>query len=137
MTELPYAGTSGWSGSETSRERALRDDNDGTTTERQRLVMEYLDYRRWVGATYVEVGRVFGWHHGQASGVLSVLHKADRIARLADVRRDRCAVYVMPYHVGDRAFAPYRPNKARRLADVPWDELWAEVVRREREGGWE
>lgn len=137
MTELPYAGTSGWSGSDTSRERAMRDDHDGTTTERQRLVLTYLTERRWAGATYTEVGREFGWHHGQASGALSVLHKAGRIARLADVRRGRCAVYVMPYHVGDRAFAPYRPNRARRLDEVSDEELWAEVARREAERGWE
>lgn len=133
MTEYPYAGTSGWSGSDTSRERAERDDMDGTTTARQRAVMALLSDRRWLGATYAEVGRTFGWHHGQASGVLSVLHKTGHVARLADVRRDRCAVYVLPEHVQDRATAPYRPNRARRLSEVSEDELWAELARRD---GW-
>lgn len=136
MTERPYAGTSGWSGSDTSRERALRDDTDGTTTQRQADVLALLTERRWAGATYAEVGRYLGWHHGQASGALSVLHKAGRIARLATVRRGRCAVYVMPDDVGDRSTAPYRPNRARRLTEVPDADLWAEVERREAALGW-
>lgn len=134
--ERPYAGTSGWSGSATSRERAERDDADGTTTERQRAVLALLSDRRWVGATYAEVGRTYGWHHGQASGALSVLHKAGRVARLAKHRRGRCAVYVLPEHVQDRTTAPYRPNRARRLSEVPDADLWAEVERREAALGW-
>jgi hypothetical protein len=130
---LPYAGTSGWSGSDTSRERAEREDGDGTTSERQRAVMGLLHELGPWGATWKDVAHRFDWHHGQASGALSVLHKAGRIARLAEERRARCAVYVMPYYVGDRAFAPYLPNRAHRLADVSDEDLWAEVARRE---GW-
>lgn len=52
-------------------------------------------------------------HHGQASSVLSVLHKEGRLARLTE-KRERCAVYVLPEYVGDRAAAPYRPNKKNR-----------------------
>jgi hypothetical protein len=32
----PYAGTSGWSGSAASRDRAVNEDNDGTTSARQK-----------------------------------------------------------------------------------------------------
>lgn len=99
--ELPYAGTSGHSGGDTSRERAERDDGDGTTTHRQRTVMDYLSRRLDHGATWKEVGSRFGWHHGQASGVLSVLHKTGHIERLTE-RRDRCSVYVLPEYVAGR-----------------------------------
>ena len=44
----PYAGTSGWSGSETSRDRAVSQDKDGTTKNRQsetmRLVLASKSY---------------------------------------------------------------------------------------------
>jgi hypothetical protein len=98
---LPYAGTSGYSGSVTSEERARRDDADGTTSHRQAQVVAFLAERQGYGATFREVGERFGWHHGQSSGVLSVLHKAGRIDRLAE-RRDRCEVYVLPAYVDDR-----------------------------------
>lgn len=115
MSELPltpYAGTSGHSGGATSEERARRDDSDGTTSERQRRVLSDLAERHdiyipvgWVGQhkglTWKELARITGWHHGQASGALSVLHKEGLIARLTE-RRDRCFVYVLPEHVGDR-----------------------------------
>ena len=38
----PYAGNSGWSGSETSRERAIREDEDGTTSKRQNDALNAL-----------------------------------------------------------------------------------------------
>lgn len=92
---LPYAGTSGWSGSDTSRERAERDDVDGTTSRRQGRVIFALANEGVLGMTVKELRAEFGWHHGQASGVLSVLHKVGSIDRLVE-RRDRCAVYVLP-----------------------------------------
>ncbi len=92
---LPYAGTSGWSGSDTSRERAQRDDDDGTTSARQGQVIFALANEGVFGMTVKELRAEFGWHHGQASGVLSVLHKVGSIDRLVE-RRDRCAVYVLP-----------------------------------------
>lgn len=114
--ELPYAGTSGWSGSATSRERAERDDQDGTTAGRQARTIEDLSTRwavdgvidagREQGLTWKELAWLHGWHHGQASGVLSVLHKTGRIARLTE-RRNRCAVYVLPEYVHGRETAPH------------------------------
>lgn len=99
--ELPYAGTSGWSGSSTSRERAMRADSDGTTSERQLLVLSLLAKRGASGLTWREVSVLTDWHHGTASGVLSVLHKAERIARLTE-RRGKCLIYVLPEHVNGR-----------------------------------
>jgi DNA-binding MarR family transcriptional regulator len=94
MTSLPYAGTSGWSGSDTSRDRALSDDASGRTKIRQAEVLTHLNMRMSYGATWKELGEEFGWHHGIVSGALSVLHKDGRIARLKDERRNKCSVYV-------------------------------------------
>jgi predicted nucleic acid-binding Zn ribbon protein len=45
------------------------------------------------GLTWKELSEITGLHHGTASGVLSVLHKSGRIARLKE-SRDGCKVYV-------------------------------------------
>jgi hypothetical protein len=97
----PYNGTSGWSGTDTSLERAVRADIDGTTSERQARVMGMLRRAGTRGLTWKELGEAGGWHHGTASGALSTLHKAERIARLLE-RRDRCRVYVALEHVNGR-----------------------------------
>jgi hypothetical protein len=104
---LPYAGTSGWSGSETSRERALAADSTGETQDRQKQTLLALHSAGPKGLTYQELGSTYGWHHGKSSGVLSVLHKEGYIARLAKERRNRCAVYVLPSQTGSRAVAAH------------------------------
>jgi hypothetical protein len=58
----------------------------------------------YFGRTWKELADIQSWHHGQASGVLSVLHKEGLIARLIE-KRNRCAVYVMPEYVNGRAIA--------------------------------
>lgn len=113
LPETPYAGTSGWSGSQTSRERAEDEDRGGVTTERQRVVLVLLNARGSLGATWRELAQVEGWHHGQASGALSTLHKTGHIARLATERRERCSVYVLPEFVGERETA----EQGRAAAD--------------------
>jgi hypothetical protein len=97
---LPYNGTSGWSGSDTSEERALDQDSSGTTLKRQNKILDYLDKRGEIGATWKEIEQEFGYHHGTASGLLSTLHKTSHIARLTK-RRSRCKIYVLPEYVGD------------------------------------
>jgi hypothetical protein len=101
---LPYGPepNSGYAGSDTSRERAERDDRSGRTQHRQRQVLDLLAQRGTVGLTYKELCGFTDWHHGQASGALSVLHKEGRIARLT-IRRDRCLVYVHPGYTQGRA----------------------------------
>lgn len=94
---LPYDGTSGWSGSDSSRDRAHRDDNNGVTSERQRLTLQTIAAAEFMGVTWKELADMHGWHHGQASGTLSVLHKENKIARLVETR-NRCAVYVLPQY---------------------------------------
>ena len=108
---LPYAGTSGYSGSETSRERAERNDRDGTTMRHQVDVMTVLRSRGADGMNWREVGDRLNLHHGSASSVLSNLHKAGYLARLKE-RRDRCAIYVLPEFVNGRKTSDYKPNAA-------------------------
>lgn len=102
---LPYTyaqvRSSGWSGSVTSKARADHADQSGTTSKRQALVLDTLADRGPVGITWNELATWAEWHHGTASGALSVLHKDGRIARLS-VTRNRCKVYVLPEHVQGR-----------------------------------
>lgn len=126
---LPYGNppTQGWSGSDTSRERAERDAASGTANERQQFVLAGLDtpeYRLW-GITVKELREKTGWHHGVASSVLSVLHKDGRLARLTE-RRDRCAIYVLPQYADDRETAPHHANK--RVTAEEYDEAVALVA---------
>ncbi len=111
---LPYGGTSGWSGSQASAERAAAADGSGTTNERQRQVMAELARRQDTGLTWVDLERLYGWHHGIASAVLSVLHKVGHINRLT-VKRAKCSVYVLPMWTQGRPTAPHRPNVSARL----------------------
>jgi predicted transcriptional regulator len=60
---------------------------------RQAQTLNLLAQRKLVGITWKELSEITGLHHGTASGVLSVLHKAGRIARLKE-SRDGCKVYV-------------------------------------------
>lgn len=53
------------------------------------------------GMTWTDLSARFGWHHGVASGVLSMLHKAGKVARLAEKRGNR-SVYVLPVFVMSR-----------------------------------
>ena len=91
--ELPYNGTSGHSGTTTSKERALHADRSGKTALRQAQALNLLSQREMRGLTWKELSEITGLHHGTASGVLSVLHKTGRIARLKEAR-DGCKIYV-------------------------------------------
>jgi hypothetical protein len=97
----PYAGTSGWSGSETSEQRAKTQDSDGTTSMRQRTVLRAIRGFGVTGITVKELRAYTTLHHGQASSTLTVLHKAGLIVRLRETR-DKCKVYVVPEHVHGR-----------------------------------
>ena len=98
---LPYNGSSGWSGTDTSKARADHDDVFGNTSARQQYVLNLLRARGAEGATWREVADLSMMHHGQASSALSTLHKADKIARLTE-KRDKCRVYVLHEYVYER-----------------------------------
>ena len=94
VPSMPYNGTGGHAGSETSKERAETEADDGTLAKRQREVMAFLWAQADRGATWYEVAEHLGIHHGSASGALSNLHKAGRIVRTTD-RRGRSEVYMI------------------------------------------
>jgi hypothetical protein len=98
---LPYNGSSGWSGTDTSKERAEYNDTYGKTQQIQAFVFRWLMWRNEKGATWREIAEASGWHHGSVSGALSVLHKEGRISRLLE-KRDRCRVYVLNEYVSGR-----------------------------------
>jgi DNA-binding MarR family transcriptional regulator len=97
----PYAGTSGWSGSRASYDRVVDEDTDGTTSKRQKETLGHLYNADHMGLTWKELADITGWHHGQASGVLSVLHKENLIIRLHE-RRNRSSIYVLDQFVKGR-----------------------------------
>lgn len=110
----PYAGTSGWSGSDTSRARAEHADTTGITGRRQQQILVLLDDARGRGMTWREIGEQIDGHHGSISSALSTLHKAGAIARLA-IARDGCAIYVGLDHVGERTTVPPARTAAHRV----------------------
>lgn len=96
--ELPYAGTSGFSGSDTSEQRARSADRSGKTKNRQFQTMRYLHDAGANGLTWKDLGALTGMYHGPASNVLSVLHMKDKIKRLS-LSRDGSKIYVLPEYV--------------------------------------
>jgi len=102
---LPYAGTEGFAGSDTSRARAVQDVVSGTASKRQRYVLILAERARERGITVAEL-RDASLHHGRVSGALSVLHKVGKLARLTE-SRGRCKVYVLPDYVNGRPTEPH------------------------------
>jgi hypothetical protein len=100
---LPYNETSGWSGTETSRDRAISNDRNGTTKSNQERTLRALLDSGSDGLTWRELADLTNWHHGTASGVLSVLHKEGMIYRLKS-KRNRCKVYVHPTYLNSRDY---------------------------------
>lgn len=109
---LPYAGTSGWSGSESSRDRAKEQDSDGKTLNRQNQTLDILRERSVFGVTWKELSDKTGWHHGSASGVLSVLHKEGLIVRLKQ-RRNKCAIYMLAVFANGYERAEYKTKTCK------------------------
>ncbi len=116
MTEgiIPY-GTkgSGWSGSDTSRERQEREDSAGITGKRQAEVYALLATYTRHGVTVKEVEDRLSIGHGPASSALTHLHRAGRITRLKE-RRVNQEIYILKGYVGGREESPYRPRLGRK-----------------------
>ena len=89
----PYKGTAGWSGTDTSKARAIDNISSGREENNQARTLSYLKLSGVHGMTWKELAEGTGWHHGTASGVLSVLHKSGAIVRTVKVR-NRCKIYV-------------------------------------------
>lgn len=109
LPATPYAGSSGWSGSETSKERADLADASGLTGHRDAGTLDALKAAGPDGVTWGELADAHALHHGEASAALSRLHRVGMIRRLTK-KRGRSQIYVLPSHVDGRATSPYRPN---------------------------
>ena len=109
MPVLPYAGTSGHSGTDTSKERAVNQDKKGGTAQLQRRVIFWLENQRSHGVTWRELAEMLQLHHGTISGALSVLHKTGYISRLKD-KRHGCKIYVLPNFVNGRTVEYQKPK---------------------------
>jgi hypothetical protein len=107
---LPFAGTSGWSGTATSRERATENDRTGKTKQVQQDTLNALQEAGAMGLTWGELAGRYDWHHGAASASLSALHKHGLIARLSE-QRGRCKVYVAHEFINDRPTEQYGRKK--------------------------
>ena len=94
--------SSGWSGTETSRDRAKEADSSGVTSRTQRQVLDEVASAQQRGRTIAEIRDLLPQqHHGALSSALTNLHRAGKVARLTE-KRGRCKVYVLPGYVGNR-----------------------------------
>lgn len=109
---LPYDGSSGWTGSDTSKQRADDADKSGTTKWRQTQAVAYLTRRGHDGATWRELAEYLETHHGPASGALSVLHKVGQIARLKETRAGSKVYVALAFIDGRETERPGRTKKS-------------------------
>ena len=105
MTYLPYSGTEGWSGSDSSSNR------DGINGKYQKEVINCLLTSAEQGLTWVELQKMLQKHHGTLTGALSALHKGGFICRLSETR-GKSKVYVLPEFVQGRETEPQGRNKS-------------------------
>lgn len=114
---LPYNGSSGYSGTDTSKDRADYLDKRGITKQRQFETMRLLAKSGANGLTCQELETITELHHGNASSVLSNLHKDGKIARLS-LKRKRYKIYVLPEYVIGRNVEKQKPKHCKHCGGV-------------------
>lgn len=103
--------TTGWSGTDTSREQA----KSGKARLAQSQVMFHFQSWGTTGRTVAELRTAMpDYHHGSISSALTNLHRAGTLARLVE-KRDRCHVYVLADCVNGRPTQP--PGRVRAATD--------------------
>jgi hypothetical protein len=107
---VPYNGTAGWSGTDTSKERALVNLRTGKEYNNQQKALAYIKQAGSQGLTWKELSQLTDMHHGTASGVLSVLHKSGAILRTTRVR-NRCKIYMDIMFTDKVMHEPYMQKK--------------------------
>lgn len=110
LPALAYNGSSGHSGTDTSKERAEHLDKSGKTKNLQQQTLALLAKLTFIGITWRELAEELKIHHGSASAVLTNLHKAGLIERL-EMRRGRSKIYVLPNWVEYRLTEPPSAKK--------------------------
>jgi len=108
----------GWSGSDSSRDRAEREEASGVTGWRRVQVHDLIRTKAGLGMTCHEVEVELGIGHGAASAALTHLHRAGHLTRLTE-RRNGQEPYVLHAFVNGRETAAYRPNANYREASAP------------------
>lgn len=121
---LNYAGTEGYSGTETSR--AYAEETASSAASRQDAVLAHIRSMGGNGATVGEIRRDVIPHHGAASRSLTNLHIAGKLVRLAEVR-NRAKVYVVPEHAGGREFEKYQGTAEKHRREAV-REVWREIL---------
>jgi hypothetical protein len=107
---VPYNGTAGWSGTDTSKARAIHNLESGKELNNQQKALYILKKAMLHGMTWKELADLIGIHHGTASGVLSVLHKSGAIVRTVKVRNG-CKVYVHQDYKDQVSHEVYKARK--------------------------
>lgn len=80
--------------SDTSRERATREDRTGAFTARREQLLKLLHEAGTIGLTWKDAADLTGLHHGQVSGVLSKLHENGDVFQLK-ITRYGCHPYLI------------------------------------------
>lgn len=116
-----YAGTSGYVNQPASIARATTEANNGTSTERARLILARLRGMPY-GMTWKELGEALGLHHGQISGALSNLHKSGDVFMVRK-QRNKCHPYCHSsmrgfYTSEERIDQPVKTKTTQRLQDL-------------------
>jgi hypothetical protein len=108
-------GTGGWSGADTSRDRAEHERDSGKLSQRLVLILHALDIAGARGATWKELADLTGWHHGRVSSALTNLHKQGLVFTLK-TRRSHCHPYVHSawLHDWSPGAVNLRPGTTRR-----------------------
>jgi len=119
----PYAGSSGWSGTDTSKRRADYADASGLTLRRALRTVKILGDGGTRGWTTSEVCAAFpDSHWGVWSAALSRAHRVGEACLLVE-ERDGGHIYVLPEFVEEREVLP--PQTRRRISKVVRRELTA------------
>ena len=100
----PYAGTMGW-------------DGVGATNLNQSQTLNHVRAQGERGLTWFELAEIMNWHHGTASGQLSVLDKVGLLRRLKE-KRGRSSVYVLAQYVNGREIAKRKQGKLTLTIDL-------------------
>jgi hypothetical protein len=107
---VPYAGTAGWSGTDTSQDRAMFNLRTGREYNNQQKTLHLLKQTGKSGLTGKELSEQTDMHHGTITGVLAVLYKSGAILRTKQVR-NRCRVYVDIAFTDTVEHVPYKEKE--------------------------
>jgi DNA-binding MarR family transcriptional regulator len=92
-------------------------DGSGATSLNQSQTLHHVRAQGERGLTWFELAEIMNWHHGTASGQLSVLDKVGLIRRLKE-KRGRSSVYVLAQYVNGRELAKRKQRKLTLVIDL-------------------